>query len=70
MAAAKGKEEIVKLLLNRGADKETKDSDGHNAAFFAAENEHEVVLKLLEQNNAEMEEDLGRGAAEEGNRED
>jgi chitin synthase len=52
----------IKLLLNKGADKETKDRDGRDAASFAAENEHEIVLKLLEQNNAKMEEDLGRGA--------
>jgi len=39
--------EIVKLLLERGADVNQKDGEGYKALHLAAENEHESVLEMV-----------------------
>jgi ankyrin repeat protein len=55
-AAANGHEVVVKLLLEKGAELEAKDSNyGQTALSWAAEKEHEAVVKLLLENNAELE---------------
>ena len=46
-AAAEGQYEIVKLLLDAGADKTIKDVDGDTAESFAIQNKHTNVAKLL-----------------------
>ena len=43
-----GHEAVVKLLLEKGAELETKDKDyGRTPLLWAAENGHEAVVKLL-----------------------
>jgi hypothetical protein len=47
-AAEYGHEEVVKLLLEKGADSESKDSkSGQTPLSWAAENGREAVVKLL-----------------------
>ena len=49
LAAGKGHEAVVKLLLEKGAELETKDKIyGQTPLLWAAENGHEAVVKLLE----------------------
>ncbi len=38
----------MKLLLEKGADLETKDNSGQTLLLWAALNGHEAVVKLLE----------------------
>ena len=38
---------MVKLLLEKGAELETKDNDGRTPLSWAAEKGHEAVVKLL-----------------------
>ena len=47
MAAAEGNLDVVKLLVEEGAKKETVDADGDTAASFATENGHTEVVKFL-----------------------
>ncbi|MCF6330953.1 MAG: ankyrin repeat domain-containing protein [Sulfurimonas sp.] len=47
-AACYGHVNIIKLLLDRGANKETKDSKGFSAADFARKMNKKHVLELLE----------------------
>ena len=47
-AAAEGQTEVVRLLLEHGADPGLKDKDGDTAASFARENGHTAVVELLE----------------------
>jgi ankyrin repeat protein len=47
VAASEGNEEVVKQLLENGADVEVKDSDGWTALHRAASEGHEEVIKLL-----------------------
>jgi len=55
-AAANGHKAVVKLLLERGAEIEAKDSNyGRTALSWAAEKGHEVVVKLLLENCAALE---------------
>jgi hypothetical protein len=55
-AAEKGHEAIVKLLLERGAELETKDNNcGQTPLSWAAEKGHEAVVKLLLERGAELE---------------
>ena len=46
-AAEKGYEAVVKLLLDKGADVDSKDKDGRTQLFLAMANGHEAVVKLL-----------------------
>jgi ankyrin repeat protein len=54
-AAENGHEAVVKLLLEKGAQLETKDEDGHTPLLYATENGHEAVVKLLLEKGAELE---------------
>lgn len=46
-AARLGFTEIVKLLLEKGAEDDATDGDGGTALYYAAENGHEAVVELL-----------------------
>ena len=46
-AAENGHEAVVKLLLEEGAELETKSNNGWTPLFYAAENGHKAVVKLL-----------------------
>ena len=46
-AAAMGREAVVKLLLEKGAELESKDTNGRTPLAWAAANRHEAVVKLL-----------------------
>jgi hypothetical protein len=55
-AAAKGHEEVVKLLLKKDAELETKDEGyGRTPLLYAARNGHESVVKLLLEKGAKQE---------------
>jgi ankyrin repeat protein len=47
-AAAEGQLEVVRLLLERGADPTLVDTDGDTALSFARQNGHTMVAQLLE----------------------
>jgi ankyrin repeat protein len=51
-AAENGHEAVVKLLLEQGAELETKDLDGRTPLSRAVENGHEAVVKLLVEKGA------------------
>lgn len=46
-AAERGHEPIVQLLLNKGANADSKDKDGWTPLSWATRNGHEAVIKLL-----------------------
>jgi len=46
-AAAEGQLEVVRILLEHGADPSLKDQDGDTAGSFAEENGHAAVVELL-----------------------
>lgn len=51
-----GHDNVVKLLVENGADVEAKDSEyGRTALSWAAENGHTAISKLLVDNNADLE---------------
>jgi ankyrin repeat domain-containing protein 50 len=54
-ASARGQVEVVKLLLEKGAELESKDSNGRTPLSWAAEKGHEAVVKLLLEKGAELE---------------
>ncbi|CZR67104.1 uncharacterized protein PAC_17003 [Phialocephala subalpina] len=54
-AAEMGHEAVVKLLLEKGTELETKDSSGQTPLLYAAKNGHEAVVKLLLEKGAELE---------------
>ena len=55
-AAENGHEAVVKLLLEKGAELETKDLHyGRTPLLYAARNGHEAVVKLLLEKGAELE---------------
>jgi ankyrin repeat protein len=55
-AAGNGHKAAVKLLLEKGADVESKDTVyGRTPLWWAAENRHEAMLKLLLQKGADVE---------------
>lgn len=49
IAAGKGHEKVVKVLLTNGADKEITNKFGDTALDIAEENGKEEVIKLLEE---------------------
>ena len=51
VAAGEGYEEMVKLLLDRGADTETFDREGRNALAIANRSGRDSIVKLLERTN-------------------
>ena len=54
-AAEKGHEAVVKLLLEKGADVESKDKYGRTPLWRAAAHGHEAVVKLLLEKGADVE---------------
>ena len=54
-AARNGHEAVVKLLLEKGAELETKNTDGRTPLSYAARNGHEAVVELLLEKGAELE---------------
>ncbi|KAF3235111.1 hypothetical protein TWF192_001077 [Orbilia oligospora] len=54
-AAGKGHEAVTRLLINAGAEIETKDKDGWTPLSWAAENGYEAVVQLLINAGAEIE---------------
>ena len=44
----------MKLLLAKGAELESNDGNGQTPLSYAAGREHEVVVKLLLENDAEL----------------
>jgi hypothetical protein len=54
-AAENGHEAVVKLLLEKGAELETKDMHGWTPLSQATRNGHEAVVKLLLEKGAELE---------------
>jgi hypothetical protein len=53
--AAEGQEAVVQLLLEKGADVESKDDGGRTPLWWAAANGHEAVVKLLLEKGADVE---------------
>jgi len=62
-AAMKGSDELVALLLERGANLDTATNRGHSALSLAVLNNHTAVVEVLEQNGAQPDLPtlLGRG---------
>ncbi len=54
-AAKDGNEDVVKLLLNRGAQIEASAKDGMTALHWASYNGHDVTVKLLLDRGAQIE---------------
>ncbi|KAJ6120116.1 hypothetical protein N7523_004396 [Penicillium sp. IBT 18751x] len=54
-AAGIGDEVVVRLLLEEGAERESKDEDGQTPLAWAAKNGHEAVVRLLLEKGAERE---------------
>jgi ankyrin repeat protein len=48
LASEQGNIDIVKLLLDNGADVNAKTTSGRTALIWARENRHENIVKLLE----------------------
>ncbi len=46
-AAAEGQVDVVRVLLEHGADKDLEDKDGDTALSFARQNGHSEVIELL-----------------------
>jgi ankyrin repeat protein len=53
-AAENGYKGVVKLLLEKGANIETKGNNGQNPLSWAAKNGHEGTVKLLLQRNVNI----------------
>ncbi|KAI9867970.1 MAG: hypothetical protein M1813_007792 [Trichoglossum hirsutum] len=54
-AAENGHEVVVKLLLEKGAQLESKDKNGQTPLSYAARSGHEAVVKLLLEKGAQLE---------------
>jgi ankyrin repeat protein len=52
VASYDGALEVVRLLLEYGADVEVKNNDGQTALQYAAERGHDEVLELLREHEA------------------
>ncbi|KAI8648686.1 Espin [Fusarium keratoplasticum] len=48
LAATAGMEEVVRWLIDMGADKEAKNRAGKTPLYYAARNGHEAVVGMLE----------------------
>ena len=55
MAASRGHEAVVRLLLEAGADKEAKNNGGWTPLIIAAMNGHEAIVRLLLEAGADKE---------------
>ena len=53
LAAEKGHEATVRLLLEKGADVNAKDKRGRTALYQAADREHETIVRLLLEKGAD-----------------
>ena len=53
VGCTEGHEAVVKLLLEQGAEVESKDEDGRTPLWRAARNGHEAVVKLLLEKGAD-----------------
>jgi ankyrin repeat protein len=62
-AAENGRLEVVKLLLEAGANVEARDEDGRTAVFCALESERFEVLKMLLDARADVEIEKRHGGA-------
>ena len=51
----KGREAVVELLLEKGADVECKSDDGRRPLWWAAEKGYETAVKLLLEKGADVE---------------
>ncbi len=49
MAASQGQEEVVSLLLSRGADANLRDTEGRSARVLAEQAGHDSVVIAFEQ---------------------
>jgi ankyrin repeat protein len=59
LAVENGHEAVVKLLLDKNADLESKDEYGQTALSWAVANDREAVVKLLLDKNADIESKYG-----------
>jgi ankyrin repeat protein len=55
MGCREGHEAVVKLLVEKGADVDTKDNYGRTPLSQAAENANKAVVKLLLEKGADVE---------------
>jgi ankyrin repeat protein len=53
-AAKLGRNAVVRLLLEKGAELKTKDSYGQTPLSWSARNRHEAVVKLLLEKGAKL----------------
>jgi ankyrin repeat protein len=60
-AAANGREAVVKLLVEKGTDIESKDNNGQTPLSRAAGSGHEAIVKLLLERGADVESGSGGG---------
>ena len=49
-----GDEAVVKLLLEKGADLDSKDNNGRTPLSWAARNGHDALVKLLFEEGADL----------------
>ena len=54
VAASHGRIEVVKILLNNGADMNAKTEDGHTPLHWAASHGHTEIVKIFLNNGADM----------------
>lgn len=54
LAAAKGRESVVRLLLDKGADVNAKSADGRTALMSAVENGSEQMVRWLIEKGADV----------------
>jgi serine/threonine-protein phosphatase 6 regulatory ankyrin repeat subunit B len=53
IASERGHKEVVKLLLEKGADVNAKNKEGMTALKYASENGHKEIVELLKSYGAE-----------------